>query len=209
MRQSYLGILLLSIGAVLCRVLPAHADVINLAPHERTFQSAFGSFTVGNRNETLNRIAPLNMVGTSREALVSNVAYGKVDGIAGGSLKTGYHVGCSVNLNNGTGGLAGQAFVSPPWGVGIPPNPQTFGGGNAWNITPSINLNLAPGEIKEVPVADKDLLPGNTVSIVVRDFHITVNGCAGPVAIRQYTYVYAKSATVDDSGAVFGDPSWL
>lgn len=209
MRLSSLGVLALSLCAAVCCARPAQADVVTLDPHERTFQSAFGSFTVGNQNETINRIPPLNMVGTSREALVSNVAYGRVSGVAGGSLKTGYHVGCSVNLNNGTAGLAGQANLGPPWGVGVPPNPTTLGGGTPWSITPSANLNLAPGEIKEVPVADKDLLPGGTVSIVVRDFHITVNSCAGPVSIREYTYVYAKSATVDDSGAVFGDPIWL
>ncbi|MRH90041.1 hypothetical protein GFY24_21800 [Nocardia sp. SYP-A9097] len=45
--------------------------------------------------------------------------------------------------------------------------------------------------------------------MVIRDFHISVNQCAGPVSIRQYTYLYAKSAEVDDSGAVFGDPTWL
>ncbi|MGN2638416.1 MspA family porin [Nocardia takedensis] len=33
-----------------------------------------------------------------------------------------------------------------------------------------------------------------------------VDSCAGPVTIRQYTYVEARTPEVDDSGAVFGEP---
>lgn len=65
-----------------------------------------------------------------------------------------------------------------------------------------LSVDLAPGGVKDVPVADKELLPGKTVQIVVRDFHIAVNQCAGPVSIQLYAYMYAKSPETDDSGAV-------
>ncbi|MVU82084.1 hypothetical protein GPX89_33205 [Nocardia sp. ET3-3] len=210
MRLSTLGVLLLSLGAALYSTPPAQADIVTLAPHERTYQSTFGSFTVGDRDEFINRIAPLNQVGTTREALVSNMSYARVDGIAGGQLKTGYHVGCSVTLPTGSLGAIPQVYV-PSGNVPIPPGPgsnpalQIIGP----NIQVPMTINLSPGEVKDLEVATKDLIPGKQVQVIVRDFHIAVNQCAGPVSIRQYTYVYAKSAETDDSGAVFGDPTWL
>ncbi|MFE3195390.1 MspA family porin [Nocardia sp. NPDC059240] len=204
MRLSTLGVLLLAVGAALSAGQPARADIVTLAPHERTYQSTFGSFTVGNRDEFVNRIAPLNQVGTTREAMVSNMSYARVDGIAGGQLKTGYHVGCSVTLPNGNLGAIPQVYV-PSGNLSQSPALQIIGP----NIQVPMSVNLAPGEVKDIAVADKDLIPGKQVQIIIRDFHIAVNQCAGPVSIRQYTYIYAKSAETDDSGAVFGDPTWL
>ncbi|WP_405497949.1 MspA family porin [Nocardia sp. NBC_00511] len=204
MRLFPFGLLALSLSAALCATTPARADIDTLPPHERTYASTFGSFTVGNRDEFVNRIAPLNMVGTTRESLVSSIAYARVDGIAGGSLKTGYTVGCAVTLQNGNVGAIPQVYV-PSATVGQSPTVGIIGP----NIQVPMSVNLAPGEVKDVPVADKDLMPGKEVSIVIRDFHITVNSCTGPVAIRQYTYIYVKSAETDDSGAVFGDSTWL
>lgn len=53
------------------------------------------------------------------------------------------------------------------------------------------------------------MIPGKLIQAVVRDFHIKVNTCTGPVNLRQYTYVTATSPETDDMGAVFGDPTWL
>ncbi|MEV6773127.1 MspA family porin [Nocardia sp. NPDC051030] len=204
MRLNPFGAVLLSVGAALCGGLPsARADIITLAAHEQTYESLFGSFTVGSRGELVNRIAPLNQMGTTREALVSTIAYSRINGTAGGQMKVGYHVGCAVNIGAGTLGFNPNPAVTLP-GAGTPPVPSvTFNP----NFIATINLN--PGEVKELAVADKDVAPNITASIVIRDFHIVVNQCTGPVTIRQYTYLYAKSAEVDDSGAVFGDPTWL
>lgn len=199
MRSKPFGVLLLSAGAALCLAPPSQAEIITLAPHERTYQSPFGSFTVGHRNEFVNRIAPLNQVGTSRESLVSTAAYGRIDGMAGGVLKVGYHVGCAVAISMGTLGVTS----AEPLGLN-PANPTL-----TVDPGPLATVNLTPGEIKEIPVAEKEIAPGVTGTIMVRDFHIVVNSCTGPVSIRQYTYLYTKSAEVDDSGAVFGDPTWL
>ncbi|AYF75629.1 hypothetical protein D7D52_19230 [Nocardia yunnanensis] len=204
MRLSTLGVLVVSLGTALWCTPPTRADIETLAPHERTYQSTFGSFTVGDRDEVIDRIAPLNQVGTTREAMVSNMAYARVDGLAGGQLKTGYHIGCSVSLPNGNLGAIPQVYV-PSGNLAQSPSLQVIGP----NIQVPMSVNLAPGEVKDLEVATKDLLPGKQVQIIVRDFHIAVNQCAGPVSIRQYTYVYAKSAETDDSGAVFGDPTWL
>ncbi|WP_280267624.1 MspA family porin [Nocardia wallacei] len=180
----------------------AGAEPEALPPHEKTFPSPFGSFTVGSRDETVNRIPPLNMVGTTREALVGNVTYGRIDGPAGGKLATGYHVGCAVSIGAGTLGATPEAEVGIEGAQ--TPIPHALVDAN-----PVATINLNPGEVKEVAVAEKEIIPGKNVQIVTRDFHIVVNACSGPVTIRQFTYLYAKSAEVDDSGAVFGESTWL
>lgn len=194
-----LGMFALTAGAAICLAPPAPAEIITMAPHERTYESPFGSFTVGNRDEVINRIAPLNQMGTTRESLVNSAAYGRIDGMAGGVLKTGYHVGCAVAIGIGT---LGVTSAEP---LGLNPDNPTF----SVDPGPLATINLTPGEVKEIPIAEKDLAPGVMGTIMIRDFHIVVNACTGPVTIRQYTYLYAKSAEVDDSGAVFGDPTWL
>ncbi|MFE6864337.1 MspA family porin [Nocardia sp. NPDC057668] len=199
MRMKPFGMVALTAGAAICLAPPAQADLVAMAPHERTYQSLFGSFTVGNRDEVINRIAPLNQMGTTRESLVNSAAYGRIDGMAGGVLKTGYHVGCAVSIGIGT---LGVTSAEP---LGLNPDNPTF----SVDPGPLATINLTPGEVREVPVAEKDLAPGITGTIMIRDFHLVVNTCTGPVSIRQYTYLYAKSAEVDDSGAVFGDPTWL
>ncbi|WP_307817747.1 MspA family porin [Nocardia acididurans] len=205
--DSKLGTIGLFITATtLLLPVPAHADIEALPPHERTFQSISGSFVVGHRDESVNRIAPLNMVGTTREGLVSNTAYGTLLGPATGTLKTGYHVGCAVNTGAGTLGVTPDLTIGTtitPGGGGAPP--IVLGA----NPNPVATLNLTAGEVKEVPVAEKEIMAGATAHIVIRDFHIVVNQCTGPVAIRHYTYLFTKSPAVDDSGAVFGEPTWL
>lgn len=189
--------------------------------HEKTFASPIGgNIMVGNKDETINRLAPLNMVGTTREALVTSVAYGQIDAAAGGKLKVGYHVGCAVTIGTGTLG------ATPDIVVPIPLN-QDRGNLDRGNLdrenmdrenldrvillnpNPVVTINLTPGEVAEVPLAEKEMIPGKLIQTVVRDYHIKVNTCTGPVTLRQYTYVTATSPETDDMGAVFGDPTWL
>ncbi|MCM6773280.1 MspA family porin [Nocardia sp. CDC159] len=192
----------IAVGAVVWCGPTARAEVEQLTPHEKTMGSAFGSFTVGSRFETINRIPPLNLMGSTREALLSGISYGRIDGQAIGILKTGYHVGCAVNIGGGNIGTTPQITVTSPGSQSGLPQVQV-------QAQPIISLSLAPGEVKEVPLGEKEMAPGRTVQIVIRDFHLTVNQCSGPVTLRHYAYVYTRSQDVDDSGAVFGDPTWL
>lgn len=233
----------------------AHADSVNLPPHEKTFESAIGSFTVGTHDEVIYRIAPLNNSPISREALVSTVAYGRLDGQAEGVLKTGYSVGCAARLDAVVPG------VDPTTEFGLEGPQQNYATEQAQRqateqaqsrsversstgesveietqesgqsqevesaqvqefngIIPSIavdpglflELALQPGDITNIDIGEgKPLIPGKTVQIVARDFHIKVDNCVGPATIRQYTYVQARTPEVDDSGAVFGEPTSL
>ncbi|MGY4102177.1 MspA family porin [Nocardia sp. R16R-3T] len=232
----------------------ASAEVISMAPHEKSFASPIGgNIMVGSRDETINRIAPLNQVATTREAFVTTTAYGQIDAAATGKLQVGYHVGCAVTIGTGTLGATPDIIVPLPLGVdtrntrpnapNLPDVPNlpngkkgngdaaqtgngagtgagtgaeagAGGGGGQFfpvfvNPNPVVTVNLQAGEVAEVALAEKDMIPGKLIQTVVRDFHIKVNTCTGPVTLRQFAYVYASSPEVDDSGAVFGDPTWL
>jgi hypothetical protein len=205
-RMSMMGLTAAAITVGVGSAPPATAEIIPMAPHERSFASPFGGFTVGTRDETVNRLPPMNMVGTTREALVSLVSYASIEGPAGGVLRTGYHVGCAVAVTLATLGSQSEELQGYSYTPGAT-NPFNLNGYVA--PEPLATVNIAPGEVKEVQLAEKELIPGKTVSTIIRDFHLIVNSCEGPVTIREYAYVYAKSAEVDDSGAIFGDPTWL
>ncbi|WP_052373293.1 MspA family porin [Nocardia otitidiscaviarum] len=201
-------------SAVLGAPVAGAADIEALPPHERVFASPIGSFTVGHKDESVHRIPPLNQVGTTREALVSNTVYGRIDGGATGTLVAGYHVGCAVNLNNGALGLNSSIYpddVLPDVGTGgTNPIPYLNGQtGIQTYVAPVLTATLAPGEVKEVKLTEKQVVPGDTAWAITRDFHIIVNSCTGPVSIRSYSYMRVTSTLVDDSGGVFGDPTWL
>ncbi|GGN79255.1 hypothetical protein GCM10011610_27500 [Nocardia rhizosphaerihabitans] len=250
-RMSYVA----SALTLLSQPTTAHADTVNLPPHEKTFESEMGSFTVGTHDEVIYRIAPLNGAPTSREAFVSTVAYGRLDGQAEGVLRTGYSVGCAARIdvvlpgidpttefglegpqqNSATEQVQRQAteqaqsdtVEQSSSGESVQSHTQESGQlqesesrqFQEFNgIIPSIavdpglflELELQPGDITNVDIGDgKALIPGKTVRIVTRDFHIKVDNCAGPATIRQYTYVQTRTPEVDDSGAVFGDPTTL
>ncbi|WP_433663524.1 MspA family porin [Nocardia sp. CA-128927] len=189
-------------AAVACASVAAlapavEAEVISMPPHEKSFVppgDGAKKFTIGSREEYIYRIPPLNFMGTTREALVSSIGYGQVEGATAGKLRIGYHVGCAVTIGAGTLG------ATPDLVIGQSPSV---------NPNPVATLNLAPGEVGEVAIAEKDMIPGKLIQLSFRDFHIKVNSCTGPVTLRQYAYVDYKSPEVDDSGAVFGDPTWL
>ncbi|MFD6396509.1 MspA family porin [Nocardia sp. NPDC060249] len=233
----------------------AHADTVNLPPHEKTFESDMGSFTVGTHDEVIYRIAPLNGSPTSREALVSTVAYGRLDGQAEGVLRTGYSVACAARIDAVLPGIdpttefdlqgpqqnsateqvqrqateqaQSQTLEQSSTGESVQSQTQESGQVQEFEsgqvqeyngFVPSIaldpglflELELQPGDITNVDIGEgKPLIPGKTVRIVTRDFHIKVDNCAGPATIRQYTYVQTRTPEVDDSGAVFGDATGL
>lgn len=193
--------ILLVVGCVLGAGMPsAGAEIVPMAPHEKSFQSDAGNFTVGTRDETINRIPPLNQVGMTREALVTETSYATVS--TPGVLLTGYHVGCAMELSDIMFGAWTLPFVGNIPGAPVQPS-------GLLEPAPIVTMDLMPGQVWDVPMAEKQLVPGKPATSTVRDFHIVVNHCTGPVSIREYAYVYVGTEDSDDSGAVFGDSTWL
>ncbi len=204
----------LSIG-----VPTARAEMLRLPSHEQSVTMPDGwKLTVGHEQESANRVPPLNSIGSTREVFVTNQAYGFLSG-KGAKLKdvvleTGYHLGCAVNLTSVTAGVTFSAGFEP----GITISPTTMIGtasilspsavlniGPSASIGPSFSVNLAPGQVVDLPLGKKQL-EGPKAYVTNRDVHVKIDGCVGPAAIRAYTVVAAESSEANDSVAVYGAP---
>ncbi|MEU1983644.1 MspA family porin [Nocardia sp. NPDC019395] len=190
----------------------AGAEVLRLPAHEQSISTPDGwRVAVGHRDETANRVPPLNGIGTTREVFVTNQAYGRLGGagsqLEGAVLKTGYHLGCAVDIGSVTLGASVTAGISP--GISISPSiPTPTVGANigpTLSVAPSFTVNLDLGQVVDLPLGEKPL--GNSEAFITnRDAHVKLDGCAGPASIRSYAIIAVKSATADDSVAVYGDP---
>ncbi|MGW0180296.1 MspA family porin [Nocardia sp. NPDC003345] len=173
-------------AASLAAAPAGHAEVVSLAPHEKTFQSAGGPvFVVGSRDELVNKVPPLNLSGAVREVFLSGVAYSSVDSGAGGELEVGYHVGCWAEF---TGANLGTGTTQESLGL---------------------DVSVLPGQVVEAPLVEKTIVPGVPGRIVYHDVHLVINGCIGPAVVRQYARIQMKSDAVDEQGVVYGDPLWI
>ncbi|MFC8525774.1 MspA family porin [Nocardia sp. NPDC057227] len=171
---------------------PALAEVVNLAPHELTFESPDGpTFVVGSSDESIDKVPPLNAAGTVREVYISGSSYTRSP--AAGTLAVGYHVGCAVDLQGINAGIGPDDDGDPDW----------------TDIGLTASVSVRPGTIAEVPLAKKDVVAGASARINMRDVHLVINGCIGPAVIRQYTTMQVYTDQISDMGAVYGDPLWI
>ncbi|MCX4097200.1 MspA family porin [Nocardia sp. alder85J] len=190
----------------------AVADTGGFAPHENTYSTSDGlTYTVGHSDYTIRPIAPLNNMPTNREAFLDGSFYGRVAG-GTGKLKAGYFVACAVDIDvvfsadaSASLGLGADAGVSVSPDAVSPSVDATLGPSISAGI--GLDLSIAPGEIKEVVIGEKDLAPDLTGTIVSHDFRLSAHHCGGPLTIRPYSMITATSPTTDASGAVFGDPA--
>jgi hypothetical protein len=193
----------------------AGAEILRLPAHEQSITTPDGwRITAGHRDETANRVLPLNGIGTTREVFITNQAYGQIGGagspLQGVVLKTGYHLGCAVNITSLTLGAQVSAGITP--GINITPSiPTPVVGatiGPTLSLAPSFTVSLVPGQVVDLPLGEKPLA-GSEAFITNRDAHVKLDGCAGPASIRSYAIIALKSAAADDSVAVYGDPVGL
>lgn len=193
----------------------AGAEVLRLPAHEQSITTPDGwRLSVGHRDEVANRVPPLNGIGTTREVFITNQAYGGIGGagaaLQGVVLKTGYHLGCAVNITGITLGAQVSAGITP--GITVTPSiPVPVVGANigpTLSVSPSFTVSLTPGQVVDLPLGEKPLA-GPEAFITNRDAHVKLDGCAGPASIRSYAIIAVKSAAADDSVAVYGEPVGL
>ncbi|WP_433678205.1 MspA family porin [Nocardia sp. CA-119907] len=191
----------------------AHAAAAT--PHENTYRIDGGLvYSVGQSDLVTRSMPALNGMPTNRELLVDSTFYGKVEGSATGTLKTGYLVACVMDADpkakadaegkvegSGNGSVSVEPDkVTPKLDVKV--GPSVSGG-------VGVEVSLTPGKIADVQSGSKDLHDGAKGSLVNRDFYIQVSGCAGPLLLRPYAKIEVHSSDVDATGSVFGDPITL
>ncbi|MCC3318479.1 MspA family porin [Nocardia africana] len=199
-----------ALAAAACVGLPsvAQAEVITLAPHERTITTEDGwNVKIRLEDESWNKVPTTNMTGTSREGYGSLRAVVEISGkgdtpLKGAQVSVGYVMGCFATLNSVNPGI--QLNVGPNIGFNVGPiDPGVRAGVGAF-VQPSVNASISPGQIQTVPVSSKNAEKTKTV-VQVREAHMSMDGCLGPLQVRAYASVGIDTKEVKDGTVVYGD----
>lgn len=180
---------------------------------ERSYSIPGGpQYLVGQRDLVAHALAPLNGMPTNREVLLDSIFYGKVASGSGGTLTSGYLVACVFEAD-ATAKAATEGKLSADASVGVHVEPGQVTPKLDASVGPDVygslgaEISLSPGKIADVSSGTKELRSGATGSLVDRDFYLQIAGCAGPLVIRPYAKILAKSQDTDASGMVLGDPA--
>lgn len=158
--------------------------------------------TVGATNESQLPVAPLTTATSSREYLVAATFTGTVGGsgtttLAGGTLDTGYQIGCGIELGQvrliGSVGLSTSGSTLAglvPTGLSVP-------------LSGTIEIHLKPGTVTNVSV-NKKSFKAAPVRVTLKDVHIKLDGCVGQSFLRSYATLTSSTTDTDDVVAYYG-----
>ncbi|AFM15578.1 MspA protein [Mycolicibacterium chubuense NBB4] len=158
--------------------------------------------TVAATGESQLPVAPLTTAVSSREYLAGGTFVGTVTGngktkLNGGTLDTGYQIGCGIQL--GAVKLIGS--------VGIGTSGSTLGGlvptGLSFPISGTLEIHPQPGTVSQVSV-DKKSFKSAPVRVTLKDIHIKVDGCVGQSFLRSYATLTSSTTDTDDIVAYYG-----
>jgi hypothetical protein len=158
-------------------------------------------------NMTIDSVPNMAATLLTKEAFVSGKALAKIDGdgnipVNSGTLLLGVQLGCQLDLSQGGNiGLSGNEGLSPGFGSGS--NLLNAIGPNV-GISPNGSINLLPGNINTLGLGRMEL-KGRTGEVTVHDAHLKVDGCAGTVVARFFTYAQISTDNGNDSVNTFGD----
>lgn len=124
--------------------------------------------------------------GAGRAAEVSGLV-SVTAGTSAGTLKTGYIVGCQINIDGLEGALTGSADISGTVG-----------------LSGTLTVPLTPGEVKIVPIGSKSF-EGGVASIQYKRQGIDVQQCGGYAQARAYSIVQTSGNYVIKS-TLYGAP---
>lgn len=146
----------------------------------------------------MNINAVPNMAATvlTREGFVTGKVTATITGegalpVNSGELVVGVQLGCQINLEDGLD-------------LGVGSQSDLIADDAYLNFRPDIGTTLKPGSIKTLGLGSKSL-KGRTGVIFVRDAHVQVDGCGGPVSVRLFAAVVMSTDTSDDSVNAYGD----
>ena len=204
--------------ALACAGLIVAAGAASAAPHpladrfESTVTADGWELQLAKTGEVVNQVPNLATSLVSREGFVSVNANARITGqsdtgIDAGIFEMGYQVGCAVDVSSGV--AIGLGFsIGPSVGVTVSGTGPGAKADLSASVSPDISTTLLPGAITDVPFVSKDLSQ-ERVAASVKNAHIKVDGCGGPVTIRSYAIISTTSPTSDDTLAVYGDAIWL
>ncbi|MGK2865503.1 MAG: MspA family porin [Mycobacterium sp.] len=120
-----------------------------------------------------------------------------------GTLVLGVQLGCQVDVSEGLE-------------LGVDPAIDVFnydsGSGSfedpEFDVWPEVDTKLHAGSIEVVGLGAKRM-KSNTATISVRDAHVEVSECGGPVTVRMFASAAISTDSSDDSLNAYGAPSGL
>jgi hypothetical protein len=174
--------------------VPSEVPGIAKTPDGRTL-------TVVAKNETQLPVAPLTTSLSSRDWVVGATFTGTTTGkVEGGSLETGYQIGCGVEmdkikLNGSIGANLGNASLGTT-GVGLP-------GAITFPINGQVEVEPRPGTITNV-VVDKKSFKGTSARVTFNDIHLKVDNCVGASSLRSNAVLTSTGTDADDIVAYYG-----
>lgn len=148
------------------------------------------TLALGAKDESQIPVQPLTTALSSREYLASGMFTGLLSGPGEprGVLEAGYEIGCGIDMSTSNGvTMAGSAGLSPSLGVSGPIGglPTTVVPVISTPVKGVITVGLKPGLVVVVPV-DKKEFKSPSPWIMIRNFHVKIDGCVGQSFIRSY-----------------------
>ncbi|EHB44341.1 MspA family protein [Mycolicibacterium rhodesiae JS60] len=159
------------------------------------------TLTVVARDETQLPVAPLTTSLSSRDWVVGATFTGTAPGgVSGGTLETGYQIGCGVEMDKIKliGGI-GASLGSTSLGTGG----VTLPGSISFPISGQVEVNPRPGTITNV-VVDKKKFKGTSARVTLKDIHIKIDNCVGASSLRSYAVLTSSGTDADDIVAYYG-----
>ena len=159
------------------------------------------TLTVVAKDETQVPVAPLTTSLSSRDWVVGATFTGTTTGsVKGGTLETGYQIGCGVEMDKvKLIGSVGAAWGGPSLGT----TGLTAAGSMTFPIQGQIEVNPRPGTITNV-VVDKKKFKGTSARVTLRDVHIKIDNCVGASSLRSYAVLTSSGTDADDIVAYYG-----
>jgi hypothetical protein len=225
------GIVLKSCRAVVlaAALLPmsggvAAAEPLPLAYVEQSKATMEGwKLTVSLKEATINSVPNMAATAIVREGFITATAKLAVEDTADMAdkgvitiLTLFAQLGCQVNVENGAALSFNPEITSSLPRLDLTPTPDEIAIAPTLQLSPQLSVTLAPGEImgkslgemayppkEEQFKNDSKAIDGLMVSI--KDVHMTVNKCGGPVSIRLSVQGTMKTAKSFDTVQAYSD----
>ncbi|MCM6772287.1 MspA family porin [Nocardia sp. CDC159] len=232
-----LGVLAVAAALGLAAAGPASAQFVDPAAyglrvlHQDSTSTLDGfQLMVTEANTTARSVPPLDGNPLSREAFLSSVAIGQIDGpagatVAGATLDVGFEIGVpwslqniavdvytpSVSVNGGVSAGVSVPLTIGPSGPSIGISPQVGANlGATATILPAQELvfSVTPGGIEEKSIANLTLT-NPLVYLDLSNVHVSVKGALGQVNLRMYVRLTAATKAGQATRVIYSDPVTL
>jgi hypothetical protein len=159
------------------------------------------TLTLGAKDEMLIPVPPLTTALSSREYLASGTFTGLLYGPEEprGVLEVGYEIGCGIDMSTSNGvTMAGSTGITPSLGVSGPLGalPTAVLPVISTPVNGVITVGLKPGLVIVVPV-DKKEFKSPDPWVMIRNFHVKIDGCVGQSFIRSYAVLTRQTDQSD------------